>query len=152
MRVANEREDFLNKVSRSLVLRYSKVVVEDLNVKGMMGNRYLARNIGDASWNTFAQMLSYKAVECGGQLIKVNPRGTSKTCSGCGNIEDMPLHKREFQCSVCNFVCDRDVNAAVNILQIGLDRPELTPVDKTASAPSILGVSGLEEAGTKCQV
>ena len=77
-------------------------------------------------WNTsrFIQMLSYKAVKCGGQLIKVNPKNTSKTCSNCGTIADMPLNKRIYRCSVCGFVCHRDINASINILKIGQGLPE----------------------------
>ena len=148
VKVANQRHDFLHKLSSSLTQRYDFIAVEDLNIRGMVHNHLLARHIYDASWNNFIQMLSYKAVACGGQLIKVNPRNTSKTCSNCKTIIDMSLHKRQFSCPNCGFVCHRDLNSALNILSLGQDLPELTPVDRPTSAPSCEEVSGLIESGT----
>ena len=116
VKVSNQRNDFLHKLSRNITLRFSPVMVEDLNIRGMLHDHYLAKSIADASWNTFINMLSYKAVTSGGQLIKVNPRGTSKRCSNCGNVVEMPLSCRKFRCSSCGFICHRDFNAAVNIL------------------------------------
>ena len=127
--VANQRLDFFHKLSYSLTKKYSFIAVEELDIKEMLHNHYLAKHINDASWNNFIQMLSYKAVVSGGQLVKVNPRNTSKTCSNCGAIVDMPLHKRIYRCVVCGFVCHRDINASINILKLGLDEPEVTPVD-----------------------
>ena len=85
----------------------------------MVKCRYLSKHISDASWNTLIKMLQYKAVISGAILVKVNPRGTSKTCSECGNKVDMPLHKRRFMCLECGFVCHRDYNASLNILNNG---------------------------------
>ena len=82
----------------------------------MVQNHHLAKHINDASWNSFIQMLSYKAVTSGGQMIKVNPRKTSKTCSNCGNEMEMPLNIRVFKCNSCGFTCNRDINASINIL------------------------------------
>ena len=84
----------------------------------------------------------------GGQIVKVNPRNTSKTCSKCGFITEMPLSKREFLCPSCGFVCHRDLNAAYNILRIGQDVPEYTPVDDCVR-PSF-GKATVVEAGTIC--
>jgi len=122
--VANQRLDFLHKLSHSLTERYGFIAVENLNINGMVHNHHLAKHISDASWNSFIQMLSYKAIVSGGQLVKVNPRNTSKTCSNCGAVADIPLKQREYQCGVCGFVCHRDLNASINILKIGLDEPE----------------------------
>jgi len=116
VKVANQRKDFLHKISHVITKSYSLIAVEKLNINNMIKNNWLAKNINDASWNTFVQMLSYKAVICGGQLVKVNPRNTSKTCSKCGIITEMPLGKREFLCPNCGFVCHRDLNASINIL------------------------------------
>ena len=85
----------------------------------MVKNHHLAKSINDVSWNSFIQMLSYKVERTGGQLIKVNPRNTSKTCSNCGTILDMPLSKRTFKCLNCSFVCHRDLNASLNINTAG---------------------------------
>ena len=114
VKVTNQRNDFLHKESRKIANEYSKIVVENLKIKNMVKNHKLAKHINDASWNSFIQMLSYKAVDCGGQIIKVNPRNTSKTCSNCGNIQEMPLSKRTFKCLKCGFTCDRDLNASIN--------------------------------------
>ena len=89
----------------------------------MVKNHYLAKSITDASWNSFINMLSYKAVTCGGQVLK-NPRtrGSSHRCSRCGAIVDMPLSKRIFKCS-CGNVCHRDLNASRNHFNdtVGMD-------------------------------
>jgi len=129
IKVTNQRNDFLHKLSRSLAFKYSVIAVEDLNIKSMVRNHYLARSINDASWNSFIQMLSYKAVICGGQLVKVEPMMTSKTCSKCGNIIEMTLGRRNFKCLKCGFVCHRDLNASLNIHgRAGLAQTH-TPVD-----------------------
>jgi len=129
IKVTDQRTDFLHKLSKSMAIRYGSIVVEDLKIKNMVKNHHLAKSISDASWSSFIQMLSYKAVISGGQLVKVNPRNTSKTCSECGTIMDMPLSKREFKCSHCGFVCHRDLNASLNIYdRAGLARIS-TPVD-----------------------
>lgn len=148
IKVANQRSDFLHKLSIKLVKSYSFIAVEDLNVNQMLGNHWLAKSISDASWNTFINMLSYKAVMCGGQLVKVNPRNTSKTCSKCGTIAEMPLSKREFLCPSCGFVCHRDLNSAHNILHIGQGLSESTPVDDCVR-PSF-GKATVCESGTIC--
>ncbi len=147
LKVSNQRTDFLHKWSHKISRSYSFIAVEDLNVKNMVKNHYLAKSINDASWNKFIQMLSYKAVTCGGQLVKVNPRNTSKTCNECGVIVDMPLSKREFQCPECGFTCHRDLNASLNILSIATGCGEFTPVGDTVR-PSMK--ARIIEAGTIC--
>jgi len=148
IKVANQRIDFMHKLSHKLTQSYSFIAVEDLNIKSMLGNHWLAKSISDASWNSFVQMLSYKAVTCGGQLVKVNPRNTSKTCSKCGKIVDMPLSKRTFHCPNCGFVCHRDLNASINILKVGQDLPKLNACEDTVR-PSLLKAR-VVEAGTIC--
>jgi putative transposase len=118
--IFNQRQDFLHKQSSILIRKFKIISVEKLQIKNMVKNNYLARSINDASWGYFVQMLSYKVLKTGGQLIKVNPRNTSKTCSKCGNIQDMPLANREFKCLKCGFVCHRDLNASLNIDTAGL--------------------------------
>lgn len=148
IKVANQRNDFLHKLSRTLTLKYAKIAIEDLNIKSMVHNHFLAKSISDASWSVFIQMLSYKAVICGGQIIKVNPRGTSKTCSQCGTVIDMPLGKREFKCPSCGFVCHRDHNSALEIHgRAGLART-CTPVDDCVRPSSRKAT--VCEAGTIC--
>lgn len=145
--VDNQRRDFLHKTAHSLTIKYGTIVIESLNVKGMAMNHCLAKHIHDASWSKFASMLSYKAVTCGGQIIEVNPRNTSKTCSNCGALVDMPLSKRVFNCPECGFVCNRDLNAAINIGRAGLARTN-TPVDIEPPQRDSPVASLVVEAGT----
>lgn len=152
--VANQRADFQHKLSKSLTGQYGMIAVEDLNIQGMLRNHCLAKHIADASWNSFTRMLSYKAVASGGQLIKVDPRGTSTTCNGCGAIVEMPLSKREFQCPSCALACHRDLNASLNILgRAGLARThtpaDIVPLFSPSSTQERKGkISSVEEAGT----
>ena len=145
VKVTNQRTDFLHKTSRDIANRYSLIAVEDLKINKMVKNHNLAKHITDASWNSFIQMLSYKAVDCGGQLIKVNPRNTSKTCSECGAIKEMPLSHRTFNCSNCSLVCNRDLNASINILKVGMDYAELNACEDTVRP---LINAPVNEAGT----
>lgn len=146
IKVANQRADFMHKLSHRLAKTYSFIAVEDLNIKSMLNNHWLAKSITDASWNSFVSMLSYKAVTCGGQIVKVNPRNTSKTCSRCGAITEMPLNKREFLCPNCGFACHRDLNASINILKVGQGMPELNACEHDVR-PS-LAKAVVDEAGT----
>ncbi len=115
-KVSNQRKDFLHKVSNHYIHNYKYIAVEDLNISGMIRNRHLARSISDASWNQFFQMLSYKAESAGRVLVKVDPKGTSQRCSGCGELVPKKLAERIHCCQNCGLVLDRDENAALNIL------------------------------------
>ena len=95
---------------------YTSFAVENLHIQNMVKNHNLAQSIYDASWNRFIQMLSYKAENAGMRVIKVDARNTSKTCSNCGIIQEMPLSIREYNCSRCGMQMDRDINASINIL------------------------------------
>ena len=90
--------------------------MEKLQVQNMVKNHNLAKSISDASWSRFRQILSYKAESAGMEVIEVNPKDTSRTCSNCGNIQDMPLSERTFLCNRCGMHRDRDYNASINIL------------------------------------
>ncbi|MBI4029300.1 MAG: IS200/IS605 family element transposase accessory protein TnpB [Candidatus Blackburnbacteria bacterium] len=124
-KVSNQRTDFLHKLSHKLTTRFGSIAVEDLQISNMVRNHHLAKSIGDASWSSFISMLSYKAIIGGGQLTKVSPRNTSKTCSNCGTIREIPLNERTFTCAACDFACQRDLNASLNILKVGTDCAEL---------------------------
>ncbi|MEV6240872.1 RNA-guided endonuclease TnpB family protein [Lentzea sp. NPDC051838] len=120
-RIADRRRDFLHKLSTRLVRENQAIVIEDLNVRGMLGNPSLARAISDASWSEFRRMVEYKASWYGRDVI-VTDRWfpSTKTCSVCGRrVDDMPLKVRMWTCP-CGAVHDRDVNAAKNILAAGL--------------------------------
>jgi len=142
LKVSNQRLDFLHKLSHELTKDNKTIAVENLNIKGMLHNHHLAKHISDASWNAFVNMLEYKAVTSGSTLIKVNPRNTSKTCSNCGAIADMPLKQRGYRCVVCGFVCHRDLNASINILKIGQDLPESNACGHDVRPSSFEGCRG----------
>ncbi|WP_051392905.1 RNA-guided endonuclease InsQ/TnpB family protein [Glycomyces arizonensis] len=123
-RVADRRHDILHKLTTRLVRENQVICVEDLGVRGMLGNGRLARAIADAAWAAFRAQLEYKAEWYGRTLIAVDRfLPSSKTCSACGTLkEDMPLRQRVFTCPEreCGHTEDRDVNAAKNILAAGL--------------------------------
>lgn len=144
-KIANQRNDFLHKFSRKIVNSYSFIAVENLNVKNMVHNHWLAKSISDASWSAFIGNLEYKAVTSGSEFVKVNPRNTSKTCSRCGTIAEMPLSKREFLCPDCGLACHRDLNAALNILKVGTDCAKLNACGHNVRPTSLAVV---DEAGT----
>jgi putative transposase len=121
-KVRAARQDFLHHTSTRLVRRYDTIVVEDLNVAGMLRNRKLARAISDSGWGTFRRMLAYKA-DCAGRRLVVIDRWypSSKTCSTCGHLlEKLSLSTRTWTCPGCRARNDRDINAAKNILAAGL--------------------------------
>lgn len=120
-RISNHRKDYLHKVSRRYVNQYDTIVVEDLNIAGMVRNHHLARAIVDASWNELRQMLAYKAENAGRRFIAVPAHYTSQRCSGCGGYVEKSLSVRTHVCTFCGLIEDRDVNAAKNILRKGLD-------------------------------
>ena len=133
------REDYLHKISYYYASKYKKVVVEDLKISEMVlkkdggkRNKKMRSHIYDASWGKFFDMLDYKLKERDGELIKVNPKGTSKTCSKCGNIkEDLKLKDRIYICEKCGFEIDRDYNAAINILERShINTQELSSLNK----------------------
>ncbi|MEM9543145.1 MAG: RNA-guided endonuclease TnpB family protein [Cyanobacteria bacterium P01_E01_bin.42] len=121
-RVSNSRQDFLHKLSRKLVDDNQVIVVENLNVKGMVRNHKLAKAISDVGWGTFVNFLDYKLAKEGKVLVEIDRWfPSSKTCSECGHKMDaMPLDVREWTCPNCNSHHDRDENAAKNIRAEGI--------------------------------
>jgi putative transposase len=120
-RITNQRKDYLHKLSYQLVERYDLLCIEDLQVKGMMKNHRLAKSIANASWGLLTNYLAYKCEQKGRGLIKVNPRNTSQTCHACCQKVPKDLSIRVHDCPYCGTVIDRDINAAKNILQRGLE-------------------------------
>ena len=118
-RVEDLRHDFIHKVTTDLVRNHDVIAIEDLKINNMLQNHRLAGSIADAGWGTFKTYLAYKAESAGCQVIYVDPRNTSQTCSCCGKVleEKLNLSQRIFRCP-CGFSEDRDVNAAKNILAI----------------------------------
>ena len=113
--IVNQRLDFWHKTTRSLVNSYSLIALEDLNLKFMTHNHHLALSAHDAGLGMFQQLLSYKAEEAGTEIVTVNPAYTSQMCSSCGAIVKKSLSVRTHKCS-CGLTLDRDVNAAINVL------------------------------------
>ncbi|WP_053959500.1 RNA-guided endonuclease InsQ/TnpB family protein [Sulfobacillus thermosulfidooxidans] len=118
-KIANIRHDALHKLTTCLVNQYGVIVVEDLNVKGMMANHRLARAVGDRGFHELRRQLAYKTAMRGGQLIIVDRWfASSKICSECGTKQkNMPLSIREWTCPECGTHHDRDVNAARNLMK-----------------------------------
>jgi putative transposase len=124
-RIRNVRHDHAHKLTRRLVSDFGLIAVEDLNVGGLARGP-LAKDVTDQGWAAFLTILEYKAAEAGTRLIRVPPRGTSQTCSGCGVVVPKVLSERIHRCPDCGLVIDRDTNAARNILRLGLSRQAST--------------------------
>lgn len=120
--VVNKRKDFLHKVSTKLIRENQTIAIETLAVKNMVKNHNLAQAISDVSWSTFVTMLEYKADWYGKNILRIGQFAlSSKTCSNCGTInKELQLKDREWTCSNCSSVLDRDVNAACNIKSFAL--------------------------------
>lgn len=130
-RTQRRRDDFAHQHSRRIVNRFGLIAfgliaVEDLEVNRMLHNHCLAKSIADAAWSGFGSMLCVKAEWAGRRFVAVNPAYTSQTCSGCGHRlatdKRFGLSERVFDCPDCQLHIDRDLNASVNILALGLQR------------------------------
>jgi putative transposase len=126
--VANQRRDWWHKVTRELVDSYGTLVLEELSLTFMLKNgngparHALSRSAHDVSLGIFRELLGYKAIEAGVEVITVKPAYTSQACSGCGCIVPKSLSVRTHSCVDCGLTLDRDVNAALNILSAGTRR------------------------------
>jgi len=116
-RIANIRKDTLHKLTTYISKNHAIIGLEDLNVSGMMANGKLAKAIGDMGFYEFRRQLEYKCQLYGSQLVFVDRfYPSSKTCSHCGHIkESLSLSQRVFKCDQCQFECDRDLNASMNL-------------------------------------
>lgn len=120
-RVANQRKDFLHKLSTVITKQFDTVVMEDLNIKGMVKNGHLSRAISDVGWSMFEGFVRYKCQWKGKNFIQIGRfEPSSKTCSKCGHKKDkLSLSEREWRCEKCQTKHDRDQNAAINICGFG---------------------------------
>lgn len=138
----NQRLDRLHKLTTALVRDFDVIVLEDLRTANMMKNHHLARSIAVQSWREIRRMLEYKCVKYGKELIVINPYKTSQVCSSCGHDDGKHgLAVREWTCPSCHAHHDRDVNAALNILSIGMGhalvkQPKPLPVSIRATQAS----------------
>jgi len=126
--------DYQHKLTTWLVTEYDAVFVEDLNVAEMLQGDRNARNTQDAAWRQFITLLGYKGDLYGCHIVQVEAAGTTKECSSCGVETAKPIWVRKHSCPSCGFECDRDANAAMNVLQrgfsdLGLGWSESMPVE-----------------------
>ena len=142
-KVRNARGDFLHRASTSLVRNADVIVIEDLNVSGMVQNRKLARAISDCGWGEFRRQLEYKCARYGRDLIVIDRwYPSSKTCSACGHLlAELSLSTRHWTCPSCRARHDRDINAAKNILAAGRAVARNSPGDACGAGVRHSGTS-----------
>lgn len=117
-KIENKKQDFQHKLSDKLCKENELIAIEDLNIKGMVKNHYLAKSISNQSWYSFISKLEYKSERYDGRVVKTKRfYPSSKTCNNCGYInQDLELKDREWKCPQCQTKLDRDLNASKNIL------------------------------------
>lgn len=123
-KIANKRVDFQHKLSRQLVDDHDAIVLESLNIKGMVKNHHLAKSISDAGWSEFMRQIKYKADWAGKTVVQIGRwESSSKTCHSCGyKLDELTLDVREWTCPRCGTAHDRDINAAINIKALGIEQ------------------------------
>jgi putative transposase len=157
-RITNKRQDFSHKLSSNLVNSYGTIAVEDLSINDMQKDNFrcINKGIADVAWRNFFDQLTYKA-ECAGRtVVKVNPAYSSQTCSRCGYRQKIQLSERTYHCPCCSLSMDRDVNAALNILSLGLQTVRSRPEEAACfswrsshSAKDDLLATGLDSPGPR---
>jgi putative transposase len=120
LKISRQRKEFCKRVALRYIQSNDLVAYEDLKVKGLVRNRHLAKSISDAGWSTFRCWLEYFGYKYGKVTVAVAPYNTSQNCSNCGQKVQKSLSTRTHVCHHCGFICDRDINAGINILQRGL--------------------------------
>jgi putative transposase len=147
-KIARQRGDFLHKLSRNLVRKTDLLIFENLHIPNMTKNQKLAKSIHDASWGTLIRYASYKASSAGRKVEQIDPRGTTQRCSGCRSSVKKSLSERVHRCPTCGLILDRDLNAALNILDVGRGTPELKPEETRPPLPISGSEHRVEEAGS----
>ena len=119
-KIANQRKDFLHKLTKKITDENQVIVIETLSSKNLMKNHKLAKSIGDAGWHEFVRQLEYKAEQKDRTIIKADRfYPSSQICSACGHRDGKkPLHIREWECPHCGEYLDRDINASKNLLAL----------------------------------
>ena len=121
LKVSRQRKDFAVKTARCVIQSADLVAIEDLKVRNMVKNRYLAKSISDAAWSMFRQWLDYFGKLYGVPVIAIAPHYTSQNCSNCNQDVKKSLSERTHVCPHCGYIADRDWNAALNILAKALN-------------------------------
>ena len=131
-KIANQRKDWLHKLSREICNNYENVFVEDINLQRMASNLHHGKVVGDQGFGMLRTMIAYK-----GHLYKVSPKNTSKTCHNCGKVnEKIVVGIEKWTCPSCGETHDRDINAALNILYKGIVGRERAENTNACGAPS----------------
>ena len=118
-KIANKRKNTLHQITTYLCKNHATIVVEDLNVSGLLKNHKLAQVIADCGFSEFKRQLEYKAQKFGCEIVIADRWFPStKTCSNCGHIQDIPLKERTYNCESCGHSMDRDLNAAINLSRL----------------------------------
>ena len=131
-KISNQRKNFLHNLSSVLAGMFAFIAIEDMALRQIVKNcgwrkATFNRHMLDAGITMLVAMLAYKAEEAGGQVVRVKANNTSRTCSKCGNEVPKSLNNRIHRCKHCGLIMDRDVNAALNILSLGLTRAGREP-------------------------
>jgi putative transposase len=143
LRVSRQRNEFVKRVAYCVIQSNDLVAYEDLNVKGLVRNRSLAKSISDVGWSTFRRWVEYFGKKYGKVTVAVPPHHTSQQCSNCGEIVKKSLSTRTHVCPHCGYIADRDVNAAINILRKGLSTVGHTGTHAGGDLPSgLVGAIG----------
>jgi putative transposase len=136
LRVSRQRQEYVKRVAYCVIQSNDLVAYEDLNIKGMVKNRKLAKSISDVAWGSFRMWLEYLGSKYGKITVAVPPHNTSQDCSNCRTKVQKSLSTRTHECLHCGYVADRDVNAAINILKRGLSTVGHTGMYACGEKPS----------------
>jgi len=152
-KIANQRKDFLHKLSTQLVKNHDSIAVENLNITEMLQNHCLAQSIQDSGWGMFVDFCKYKADWYGKNVLQIGRfEPSTKMCNICGTINnDLTLDNREWTCCKCHTHHDRDENAALNIKNFALRNylcKELTFKNRN-ELPTLVGVLTYEATNVK---
>ena len=150
LHVQRQRKNFQFEQAAPIVRDFDVIVVEDLKIKNMVKNPFLAKSISDAGWGNFLKILASKAENAGRRVEKVKPHYSSQDCSSCGERMRLSLAQREFKCLVCGVTLHRDLNAAINlkgrVALSGMKAVVPAPSDEPRTARHVTSVSHGREA------
>jgi putative transposase len=152
LKVSRQRKEYCKRLAYSVIQSNDLVAYEDLNVKGLVRNRHLAKSISDAGWYTFRLWLEYFGHKYGKVTVAVPPHNTSQNCSNCGEKVKKSLSTRTHVCPHCGYVADRDLNASINILRLGLSTVGHTGIYATGDLPSWAVGASLSSNGESMNV